>query len=88
MTWTIKFNDDAKKQFKKLDKSIANRIIRFMSERLMESKNPRVFGDALKGSLSGLWKYRIGNYRLLCHIDDNTVTILVISVGHRKDIYK
>ena len=54
----------------------------------MMQDNPRLQGKALTGKYSGLWRYRVGDYRLICNIEDNTVTILVLALGHRKDVYK
>ncbi len=86
MSWTIKFDKKAKKEFKNLDRQAQTQIDKFILK-LIKSANPRLFGEVLKGSLKSFWRYRIGNYRLICHLEDNTVTILVLKVGHRKDIY-
>jgi mRNA interferase RelE/StbE len=59
-----------------------------MVERLSKTENPRSIGAPLKGKLAGLWKYRVGDYRLVCHIEDSLLTIVMVSIGHRKFIYK
>jgi mRNA interferase RelE/StbE len=62
--------------------------LKFLQERLLASPDPRTLGKALAGEMQGLWRYRIGDYRLICRIDDQTVTILVLEVGHRREIYR
>lgn len=88
MNWKIEFDKKAKDEFFDLETAEKKRIIKFIEERLAKTENPRKLGAPLRGHLSGLWKYRIGNYRLICQIEDSVVTILIISVGHRKDVYK
>ena len=88
MNWTLEFDKTAKDELFSLDAPAKKRIIKFIEERLLKTKNPRTFGAPLKGKLTGLWKYRVGDYRLVCHIEDNTLTILVVAVGHRKSVYK
>jgi len=68
---------------------VAGKIIRFLRERVAPLDDPRSIGEALKGpELGRFWKYRVGDYRLICHIQDQRVTILVVAVGHRRDIYR
>lgn len=88
MAWKIEIDNDARKAIKKLDKQIQRRIIKFLREKLVKHANPRQFGEPLHGKLKSFWKYRIGDYRLICEIQDETITVLVINVGHRKDIYR
>lgn len=89
MAWTIEFTDQARRQFKALDRSDAARIRRFLTERLADTGNPRTLGRALKGSeLGGYWRFRVGDYRLVCEIQDSRLVILVIAVGHRRDVYR
>lgn len=88
MDWKIKLDTFAVKQLKKLDKSIQQRIINFLHNRLSLHKDPRNLGKPLVGRLSGLWRYRIGDYRVICKIKDKEVTVLVININHRKDIYQ
>ena len=88
MVWQIEFNHYAKKDLTKLDKQIAKRIINFIRERISTLENPRVMGAALSGSrLGDFWKYRVGDYRIICEIQDQKIKILVIKIGHRSDIY-
>lgn len=87
MAWKIEIDNDARKAIKKLDKQIQRRIVKFLREKLIKHSNPRQLGAPLQGKLKSFWKYRIGDYRLICEIQDETITILVINVGHRKDVY-
>jgi len=88
MTWKVDFDPRAILELEKLDKQVQVRIIKFIQQRLEPSIDCRNIGFPLKGKLSGLWKYRIGDYRLVCHIEQKECKILIISVGHRKNIYK
>jgi len=87
MTWTISLSKKSSKTLKSLDNSVRKNIIRFI-DKLVESDNPRVSGKALQGSLKGLWRYRVGDYRLICQIKDDELIILFVEIGHRKNIYK
>ncbi len=87
MAWTIEFDTKAAKEFKKLDKATQKQLDKFLLK-LMKSANPRHIGRALKGSLQSFWRYRVGDYRLICSIEDKIVTILVLRVDHRREIYK
>lgn len=83
----VVFADTAKKKFLKLDKTVQLQIKNFIF-RLQDLQDPRSTGKALKGSLSGLWRYRVGDYRLICDIEDQKILITVLRVGHRREIYK
>lgn len=84
---TIEFLADAEKEFHKLDKSVRNQIEKYLTK-LQELDNPRLKGEQLKGNLASFWRYRIGNYRLICNIDDDKMLIIVLHIGHRSKIYK
>lgn len=89
MAWQIEIGDAAKKELSKLDKQVAQRITTFLRERLAKLDNPRSIGDPLKGSkLSEFWKYRVGDYRIICSIEDGTLRILVIKIGNRREVYR
>jgi mRNA interferase RelE/StbE len=88
MAWKIEFTDIADKQLSKLDRPVKNRIINWLDERLTNCDNPKLWGDALVGELSGMWRYRIGDYRVICELRDNELVVLVIELGHRREIYK
>lgn len=87
MQYKVVFTDGAKKQLKKIDKHIASLIIGWIEKNLQYCENPRQHGKCLTSDKSGQWRYRIGDYRLICEIQDEEITILVLEVGHRKYIY-
>lgn len=89
MSWKIEFERAAEKELRKLPRNVQIRIIRFLLERVATLENPRVLGEALKGPTFGeFWKFRVGDYRLITSIQDERVTILVVRVGNRREIYK
>jgi mRNA interferase RelE/StbE len=85
--WQVLFLPTATKQFEKLDKAICRMINKYIKERLTTSEDPRRFGKELVGNLKEFWRYRIGDYRLICKIEDEQVLILVVRVDHRKEVY-
>jgi mRNA interferase RelE/StbE len=87
MQWTIELDATAAKAINKLDKPIRERIRRFLKA-LAINDNPRSQGKALSGRHAGLWRYRIGDYRIICNIQDEKIIILVLAIGHRKDVYR
>lgn len=76
------------KQFKKLDNYTKRMIKSWIAKNLVNCEDPRIRGKALTGNLRQYWRYRIGDYRLICDIQDDRMVILAFAVGHRKDIYK
>lgn len=89
MAWLIKIQDAAEKDIAKLDRVVAKRIIRFLRERVMSLDDPRSIGEALKGSRLGeYWKYRVGDYRIICRIEDSQITVYIVRVGNRREIYR
>ncbi|MGV1957937.1 type II toxin-antitoxin system RelE/ParE family toxin [Agrobacterium tumefaciens] len=89
MTWRIEFQRAAVKQLGKLTKSDANRIVSFLADRIAEDDNPRRTGAALQGSeLGNFWRYRVGDYRIICDIQDHKLVVLVVEIGHRREIYR
>lgn len=89
MAWRIEFDDAAKKDLAKLDKQVARRITTFLRERLAVLDDPRSLGDALKGSrLGDFWKYQVGDYRIIAHIEDGQLRILVVRIGNRREVYR
>lgn len=88
MTWRIEFDPAAAKELRKLGAIPSRRIVEFLSTRIAKLDDPRSLGEALKGRLGELWKYRIGDYRLIVDIQDGFLLILVVRVGHRREIYK
>lgn len=87
MAWTINYSTRALKSLKKMDKKSAKKIVDFMQERVSPLDNPRISGKPLKGDLGVFWRYRVGDYRVLCEIRDGELVILAALIGHRKDIY-
>lgn len=88
MTWRIEITRTAEKQITKLDRNAQRSIQRFLRERLASADNPRQWGKPLRGESRGLWRYRVGDYRLICDIQDEKITVLILEVGHRKDVYR
>ena len=83
----IEYAPKAGKQFSSLDKPIQSRIKKYMSE-IALLDNPRSRGKALTSNLSGLWRYRVGDYRILCRICDDKLIITVIEIAHRSTVYR
>ncbi|HEY1657942.1 MAG TPA: type II toxin-antitoxin system RelE/ParE family toxin [Candidatus Sulfotelmatobacter sp.] len=88
MAWTIEYAESAKRELKKLDKPVARRILDFMDERVAKLEDPRAVGKALSGALGALWRYRIGDYRAICEIQDRRSAVLVLHIGHRREVYR
>ena len=88
MPWSIEFDRAAERELDKLDHQVAKRILSFLFDRVTQLDNPRSIGEALAGAkLGNLWKYRVGDYRLISSIEDNRVVVLVLKIGHRRDVY-
>ncbi|MGA2206982.1 MAG: type II toxin-antitoxin system RelE/ParE family toxin [Terracidiphilus sp.] len=89
MAWKVELSQEADRQLDKLDPQIARRILKFLNDRVATLDNPRSIGEALHGSKLGeFWKYRVGDYRLICSIEDKLVLILVLRIGHRREVYE
>jgi mRNA interferase RelE/StbE len=89
MTWRIEFAPGAAKELDKLDPPVSRRILAFLNERVGRLDDPLMLGEALKGSRLGeLWKYRVGDYRVICALDDGVLKILVVRVGNRREVYR
>lgn len=89
MTWKVEFLPQAARDVEKLDRQAARRISRFLFERVAKLEDPRSIGQVLRGPQFGeAWKYRVGDYRLICKIKDNRLLVLVLRVGHRREIYR
>jgi mRNA interferase RelE/StbE len=87
LAWTIEYAESARKQLRKLDKPTAKRIVDFMDERV-SSGDPRRLGKVLKGPLGDLWRNRVGDFRVICEIQDGVLTVLVLQIGKRREIYR
>ena len=89
MVWRVDLSETALKNLSNLDKPVALRIRNFLRDRLSTLDDPRSIGEALKGAkLGDLWKYRVGDYRVIANIQDSEVTIIVVRVGNRKEVYR
>lgn len=86
MVWRIELTQTAAKQLAKLGKVDARRITTFLRERVVD--DPRAAGKALTGALGGLWRYRVGDYRVICEIQDGALCVLVVKIGNRRDVYR
>lgn len=87
MAWKIELKPSAKKAFAKLDRSVQKILLQFLTQKVLKSKDPRELGKALAYNHQGLWRYRVGNDRIVCQLQDETITILIVKIGHRKNIY-
>jgi mRNA interferase RelE/StbE len=89
MAWTIEFDDRARKDLDKLDPSVAKRVAKFLVQRIGMLEDPRSLGEALHGDRFGdFWKYRVGDYRAICRLEDARLVVLVVQVGHRREVYR
>ena len=87
MAWTFEVSGFAEKQLRKLDRPIQKRLLDWLEDRIEGCKNPRHFGEPLRGEMASLWRYRIGDYRVICEIQDQQLVVLALAVGHRREIY-
>ncbi len=83
MRWRIEVTRTAERQIAKLDRAAQNSIVRFLHDRLKDVADPRQLGKPLHGEKKGLWRYRVGDYRLICDIQHGKITVLILEVGHR-----
>lgn len=88
MAWTIDYTASALGQLRKLDRPTARRIVDYMDERIAGMSNPRSAGKALTGPLGGLWRYRVGDFRVICEIQDGALRVLVVQFGNRREVYR
>jgi len=85
--YSVEYSKKAQKILRKLDNQISNRITDWIENNLVNCENPRFQGKALTGNLSGNWRYRVGNYRIIAKIEDDKILITVVDIGHRRQIY-
>ena len=88
MPWIIKIKETAQRQLARLDPQTRNRIIHFLHEHIMGCTDPRHTGKALRMNMKGLWRYRVGDYRIICQLQNETVTVMVLEIGNRREIYR
>ena len=87
MAWKIVYQPSAKREFGNLDRTLQKRIEKFINFRLQPSENPRSFGHGLTGNFSGHWRYRVGDYRIVCRILDQEIVIELIKIAHPRTVY-
>lgn len=87
MVWSVEFTTTAEKQLKKIDRKWQRIILDYLEDEIAGMGNPRSRGKGLAGDMKGVWRYRVGDYRILCRILDAELVILVVTIGHRKDVY-
>lgn len=88
MAWTVDYTETARKQLRKLDKQVARRILDFLDERVAAAEEPRSTGKALTGPLGSFWRYRVGEYRIICDIQDGQLRVLVVQIGNWREVYR
>lgn len=89
MAWQIEFDPDAVKELKKLDRAVQIRLVTFLRDRLAPLEDPRALGEALSGARWGsYWKYRVGDWRIVCDIQDRRIVVRVLRVGNRREVYR
>ncbi|PZU97833.1 MULTISPECIES: type II toxin-antitoxin system RelE family toxin [Synechococcales] len=88
MAWTVEFIPEAAQQLRKLDRTAAGRIARYLQETVSNGRDPRQRGQGLTANLAGLWRYRVGDYRVICQIETSRLLVLVVRVSHRGEAYR
>ena len=88
MNWTVEFDAAAHRDLQTLDHAIQQRLVRFLRTRIAGTESPRRLGKPLKGGKTGFWRYRVGDYRLICLLEEDRHCVVVMVLGHRRDIYR
>jgi mRNA interferase RelE/StbE len=89
LAWRIEFDPDALKELQSLDRAVQKRLVGFLRDRLSPLEDPRILGEPLSGArLGSYWKYRVGDWRLVCDIQDRRIVVRVLRVGHRREVYR
>ncbi|MSP88166.1 MAG: type II toxin-antitoxin system RelE/ParE family toxin [Alphaproteobacteria bacterium] len=88
MAWKIDFDERAVEEIEDLDRPIQRRVVTYLENRVLAADDPRRLGNLLQGERSGLWRYRVGDYRVVCRVDQTNQTILVLRIGHRRNVYR
>jgi len=86
--WTVEFDPEAAKELRKLGRPAQELILRYLRERIATFDDPRRFGKALGGDMAGLWRYRVGDYRLIVTFEEDRLVVLVLTLGHRRNVYE
>jgi len=87
LAWTLRISETARRQLKKLDRSTAQTLLRYLNRLVQETEDPRQRGKGLTANLTGLWRYRVGDYRVICDIQNGELVVLVLQVTHRSQAY-
>ncbi len=88
MAWRVELLDGARKTLSRLDPPEARRILAFLKDRVATDDDPRRLGGPLVARFAGHWRYRVGEYRLICRIEDARLLVLVLTIGHRREVYR
>ncbi len=88
MTWQIKYLASVQKTVRKLDPQTRQRLHNFLEKRIASLEDPRMIGKALKGGEIDLWRYRVGDFRIVCELRDQELVVLVVRLGHRREVYR
>jgi mRNA interferase RelE/StbE len=88
LAWTVEISSFAEKQLRRLDRPVQQRLLDWLDDRIEGCKNPRHFGEPLRGDPAGLWRYRVGDFRIICEIQEQRLVVLALAVGHRREIYR
>jgi mRNA interferase RelE/StbE len=88
LPWIIEYTQTARHQLQKLDRRAAQRIVAYLDERIAGSGDPRSAGKALSGPMGELWRYRVGDFRVICDIQDSVLRVLVVKIGNRSEFYR
>jgi mRNA interferase RelE/StbE len=86
LAWTIEWSDSARKQLRKLDRQVARQLVEYVETRA--APDPRAVGKALTAQFASLWRYRVGDHRIIVSIEDAVLRILVVRIGHRREVYR
>ena len=89
MAWHVEFTPHAARELERIDRHDRRRILGFLKDRVLGNTNPRAIGEALRGrELGQFWKYRVGNFRIICDIQDHRIVVVVVRIGNRREIYR
>jgi len=88
LAWSVEVSARARKQLEKVGPNAAGEIARYLKNRVAPTNDPRQFGKSLAGDLSGYWRYRVGDYRIICELIDERLVVLVVEIGHRSEVYR
>ncbi|POB11770.1 type II toxin-antitoxin system RelE/ParE family toxin [Sulfobacillus sp. hq2] len=87
-TWTVEFDAAAHRDLRALDPTIQRRLVQFLRTRVAGLDSPRALGKPLKGEKTGLWRYRVGTYRIICLLENDRHVVVVVAIGHRREVYR